>query len=248
MGGKLTVHIDTNAEVIDIHIFTPGQGICLEKRCSPFVCSMIVFQRGLAYGSWYDMLVRVRLSNKCDQQEAYMLKGIYLTVDKCVLLSEVLKWNNCIDNGEKWSCAEKTCQKSNEYGVNICLHCYRNKAFNIINSVSYVPIIGLPFSVTNAVLESGRAAQTGEPQDIANATLATVKAAVNTVLTPMLVGSLLNVPAVTAAMTGTELTMKTLFSKTGTTARSVAMQEIEKFFTTREVMIENITTLVKDTA
>ncbi|CAM4839141.1 unnamed protein product [Rotaria magnacalcarata] len=206
---------------------------------------MIVFQRGLAYGSWYDMLVRVRLSNKCDQQEAYMLKGIYLTFDKCVLLSQVLRRSNYIDNGEKWYCADKKCKKSNEYGVNICLHCYRNKAFNIISSVSDVPIIGLPFSVTKAVLESGRAAQTGESQDIANATQVTVVAAVDIVLTPMLAGSLLKILAVTAATTGTELTMKTLFSKTGANAAPLAMQEIMNFFTKREVIVKKVTTLVK---
>ena len=66
MGGKLSILNNSGSELVDAHIFTAGQGICLEKLSSPFDTSTLVLSKGLGCGSWYDILVRINMGVKQD--------------------------------------------------------------------------------------------------------------------------------------------------------------------------------------
>jgi hypothetical protein len=227
MSPKLSIIIDTDAELVDAYIFTPGQGICLEKLSGPFEkdTSTIVFKKGLAYGSWYDVLIRI---NNSQNQETYMKKGIYLKVNKSVQLSDILQEENDIDrkNKPKWQCKNKSCEEWNEGGVKMCLHCYTNRNGRLIRRLSYIPILGIPFSVTHATLESGRAAHTKERHDKISAGLAIGTAAAEIVLAPVLVSSIVHIPAKVAVQTGTHLTANTLFTHTGHVAAGMTVQNV----------------------
>ena len=167
MGGTLTILIDNlSVELIDAHVFTPGQGICLEKLSAPLDKSNFVFKRGLAFGSWYDVLVRTHSSRDIVGSEAYMVKGIYLAKGKQLKLSDILQNSNRIDNGEEWQCGYSSCQNWNENGSNMCLHCYKNCARKVVFYLAFIPVIGLPFSITHGVLETGRAAHTKRKDDM----------------------------------------------------------------------------------
>jgi hypothetical protein len=227
MSPKLSIIIDTDAELVDAYIFTPGQGICQEKLSWPFEkdTSTIVFKKGLAYGSWYDVLIRI---DNSQDQENYMKKGIYLKVNKSVQLSDILQEENDIDrkNKPKWQCKNKGCEEWNEGGVKMCLHCYTNRNRRIIRGLSYIPILGIPFSVTHATLESGRAAHTKERHDKISAGLAIGTAAAEIVLAPVLVSSIVHIPAKVAVKTGTHLTANTLFTHTGHVAAGMTAHKV----------------------
>jgi hypothetical protein len=216
MGAALSVFNDTDAELIDAHIFTPGQGICLQKLDVSHINAknVFTFNKGLAYGSWYDVVVRI----KClDEQQTYLLTGIYLSVDKCLQLSTILQEKYRVDGDDKpkWKCENNECEEMNESGINMCLYCYQNYARKYIIGLSFVPVVGLPFSITNAVLETGCASHTGKAEDIVNARIAITAAIADIILTPLLVNSLINAPAMAAVNTGRQLTTETLFTGTG---------------------------------
>jgi len=227
MSPKLSIIINTDVELVDAYIFTPGQGICLEELSGPFEedTATIVFKKGLAYGSWYDVLIRI---NNSQNQETYMKKGIYLKVNKSVQLSDILQEENDIDrkNKPKWQCKNKSCKEWNEGGVKMCLHCYTNRNRRIIRGLSYIPVLGIPFSVTHATLESGRAAHTKERHDKISAGLAIGTAAAEIVLAPVLVSSIVHIPAKIAATTGTHLTANTLFTNTGQVAAGMTAHKV----------------------
>jgi hypothetical protein len=227
MSPILYIIIDTDVELVDAYIFTPGQGICLEKLSGPFEkeASAIGFNKGLAYGSWYDVLIRI---NNSQNQETYMKKGIYLKVNKFVQLSDILQEENDIDrkNKSKWQCKNKSCKEWNDGGVKICLHCSTNRNRSIIRGLSYIPVLGIPFSVTHAALESGRAAHTKERHDKVGAGLAIGTAAAEIVLAPFLVNSIMHIPAKVAATTGTHLTTHTLFTHTGHVAAGMTVHKV----------------------
>ena len=69
----------------------------------------------------------------------------------------------------------------------------------LFEGLSYIPIVGIPFSVTHAALETGRAAHTKERHDKISAGLAIGTAAAEIVLAPVLVYSLVQIPAKVAA-------------------------------------------------
>ncbi|CAF5001096.1 unnamed protein product, partial [Rotaria sp. Silwood1] len=103
MSPILSINIDIDVDLVDAHIFTPGQGICLKKLSGSFnkdTCT-IIFKKKLAYGSWYDVLIRV---NRLQKQQSYMKKGIYLMVNKFVQLSKILHKKNRINpkNKPQW--------------------------------------------------------------------------------------------------------------------------------------------------
>jgi hypothetical protein len=204
------------------------KGICLEKLSGPFEkdTPTIVFKKGLAYGSWYNVLIRI--SNSENQQSYYMKKGIYLKKNKFIQLSDILQEENDIDrkNKPKWQCKNKSCEEWNEGGVKMCLHCYTNRNRRIIRGLSYIPVLGIPFSVTHATLESGRAAHTKERHDKISAGLAIGTAAAEIVLAPILVSSIVHIPAKVAVQTGTHLTANTLFTNTGHVAAGMTAHKV----------------------
>jgi hypothetical protein len=108
----------------------------------------------------------------------------------------------------------------------MCLHCYNNRYRRIIRGLSHIPIAGLPFAVTHAVLEAGRAGHTKERHDKISAGLAIGTAAAEIALVPVLVYSLVHIPAKVAATTGTHLTANTLFTHTGNVAATEAVKNI----------------------
>jgi hypothetical protein len=76
MSPKLSIIADINVELVDAHIFTPGQGICLEKLSGPFEkdTSTMIFKKGLAYGSWYGVLIRI---NGSQNQQTYIKRHLF---------------------------------------------------------------------------------------------------------------------------------------------------------------------------
>jgi len=57
------------------------------------------------------------------------------------------------------------CEERNSIGINICLRCYTNYARGIIQGLSFIPMIGLPFSITHATLKTDRTVHTKERLD-----------------------------------------------------------------------------------
>ncbi|CAF3028391.1 unnamed protein product [Rotaria sp. Silwood2] len=157
-----------------------------------------------------------------------MKKRIYLKVNKTVQLSDILHEENRMNrkNKPKWQCKNKSCAEWNEGGIKICLHCYNNRNGRIIQRLSYIPVVGIPFSVTHAALETGRAGHTKERHDKISAGLAIGTAAVDIVLAPVFVHSIVTIPAKAAAVTGTQLTANTLFTQTGRVAANMTATNV----------------------
>ena len=214
MGGVLTIKNDRlhDFEILRANIFTPSQGICLQ-RLEPGKSSIFKFDNGLAYGSWYDIQIIGRpLDNNDNKECRYLKKGVYLTRKKIIKISK-LTHEKHRDHGIEWSCG--SCQHKNIGSVAICENCFTNKSQTIINVLSYIPLVGVPFSVTNAVLQCGKASQSNTTSDKVDAGLTTVFAAVDVVFAPFAIDALIKVPAKVTAETGIKLTTKTVFCEAG---------------------------------
>ncbi|CAF1298413.1 unnamed protein product [Rotaria sp. Silwood1] len=215
MGGKLSVINDRlhDFEVLHANIFSPGQGICLQ-RLEPEGSSEFKFDYSLAYGSWYDIQIvgRPKSAVANDKVQRYLTKGIYLSNGKKVKISALTAEKNH-DLGAKWNCGK--CHKDNYGSVRVCEFCFTNRSQTIITVLSFLPVIGLPFSLTNAVLQCGKAAQSNNTADEVDAGLSVAMSIVDVVTTPFIVGSLVTIPAKVAAETGIKLTAKTVFCDAG---------------------------------
>jgi hypothetical protein len=80
---------------------------------------------------------------------------------------------------------------------------------------SLIPIIGIPFSVTDSVLRCGRAAQSNKSSDQIDAGVTVAFAAIDIITVPFIIGALMKIPGKVAAQTGTKLTAKTIFTEAG---------------------------------
>lgn len=195
---------------IEASIYTVGQGICLQRleiKNGP----QFKFDHLLAYGSWYDVQIIVHREDP-QKQLRYLRKGIYLTYGKEMRLTELTE-ENYRDYGITWKCS--SCNKENVGSVAICEHCHANKSQTIIRILSYVPIIGIPFSVANAILTCGKAAQSNKTEDQSDACITTILAFIDVVTVPFVVGTLARIPGKVAAQADVELTAETIFSVPG---------------------------------
>lgn len=197
-------------EELEANIFTPGQGICLQ-RLRVGKDPKFKFDHHLAYGSWYDVQIIAYFAN--DQQPLrYLRKGIYLKYRKILNLTELTDEDHR-DHGIQWKCSR--CKEINFGSVAICEHCHTNKSHRVISALSCVPLIGIPFSVANAVLQCGKAAQSNKTTDTIDAGVTTLFAVVDVVTAPFIIGALVKIPGKVAAQTGIELTAKTVFCEAG---------------------------------
>ncbi|CAF1639275.1 unnamed protein product [Adineta ricciae] len=211
MGGKLSVHNDCleNFDIQQISIFTPGQGILLQ-RLEPKNHRKFKFDQDLAYGSWYDIQIigfPKEPQLKEEKPTRYLVKGIYLSSGKIVKISELIDEEN-LDLAGSWHCG--SCNEENFGSVAICEFCFTNKAHKIISGLSYIPVLGIPFSVTNAVLQCGKAARSNTNGDTTDAVVSTTFAVIDVVTAPLIVGSFVTKAAETAAQAGVKLTTKTV--------------------------------------
>ncbi|CAF1431239.1 unnamed protein product [Adineta steineri] len=198
-------------EILHANIFTPGQGICLQ-RLAPEKSLTFKFDHSLAYGSWYDIQIIGRNPDNSDKLLRYLKKGIYLSYRKTIKITEITDEKHR-DHGAEWKCG--SCNQANVGSVAICEYCYTNKSQTIIAILSCIPLLGIPFSVTNAILRCGKAAQSNNRADNINAGLATTFAVIDIITAPLIVGSLIQIPAKVAAETGVKLTGKTVFCEAG---------------------------------
>jgi len=215
MGGVLSVMNDRldDFEIIAANIYTLGQGICLQ-RLQPKSSLNFKFDHILAYGSWYDIQIigRYKAAEANSDVLRYLTKGIYLSHGKIATIKELTDEKN-LDHGASWQCG--TCKQTNLGSLAICEHCYTNKSQKIISVLSNVPFLGLPFSVTNAVLQCGKAAQSNSTVDQIDAGISVVSAVVDFAAAPFIVGSLVKISGKVAAETGIKLTAKTVFCEAG---------------------------------
>ncbi|CAF1184847.1 unnamed protein product [Rotaria sp. Silwood1] len=211
MGGELSVANDrlSDFEVLHANIFTPGQGICLQ-RLNPGRSSEFKFDYSLAYGSWYDILIvgHSTSAKAGGEVQRYLTKGVYLSYKKKVKISELTAGKNR-DLGAEWNCG--ACHKDNIGSLRVCEYCFTNRSQKIIIVLSYIPVLGLPFSLTNAVLQCGKAAQSNSIADEVDAGLSVAMCIMDVVTAPFIVGSLVTIPAKVTAETGVKLTAKTVF-------------------------------------
>jgi hypothetical protein len=201
-------------EILQANIFTPGQGICLQ-RLAPGNSPKFKFDHDLAYGSWYDIQIIAR-SNSNDKTESqrYLRTGVYLRIGETVTMTELTD-ENYRDHGVEWKCG--SCNETNIGSVAICEHCHTNKAQEFITIFSKIPIIGIPFSVTDSVLRCGKAAQSNKPSDIIDASITVICATVDIITAPFIIGSLVKIPGKVAAQNGIKLAAKTIFTEAGIT-------------------------------
>ncbi|CAF3450904.1 unnamed protein product [Rotaria socialis] len=234
MGGVLTVINDcpNNFELEQANIFTPGQGFCLQ-RLEPKHSSSFKFDHSLAYGSWYDIQIigRYHYSPSAAttattiEPQRYLKKGIYLSCGKTISVNELISDKNR-DHGDTWQCS--SCKQKNFGSLAVCEHCHTNKSQMIITVLSNVPIVGIPFSLTNAVLWCGKAAQSNTTADQVDAALSVASTVFDIVTAPFIIGTLVKILAKVAAETGIELTAKTVFSEAGKPFLYAVGKEFEK--------------------
>lgn len=198
-------------EKIEANIFTPGQGICLQ-RLLVGKDPKFKFDHHLAYGSWYDVQIIAYRTNDQQQPLRYLRKGIYLKYRKTLKLTELTD-NDNRDHGVPWRCSH--CKQINFSSVAICEHCHTNKAQNVISALSCVPLVGIPFSLANAILRCGKATQSNKTSDKIDAGVTILFAVVDVVTAPFLIGALAKIPGKVAAQTGVKLTIKTVFCEAG---------------------------------
>ena len=217
MGGVLTVTNDgtDDLEISQANIFTPGQGICLQ-RLEPKYNRRFQFDNNLGYGSWYDLqLVCRSKAEKMEETEAvvrYLFTGIYLRRGLALKITEITS-EKYLDLGAAWQCGG--CKKTNIGNVAMCEFCFTNKSQKIITVLSHVPVIGLPFQITNTVLQCGKAAQSNVTADKVEAGLNVAFAIVDIIAAPFIVGALVKIPAKVTLETGIKLTAKTVFTEAG---------------------------------
>ena len=216
MGAVLSIENDhaDDMEIIKANIFTPGQGICLQ-RLQPKKHRRFRFDQNLAYGSWYD--IQLQVPSKADEaggEESvrYLIKGVYLRHGRTIKISKLTEEKNR-DLGAEWHCG--SCKKRNVGSLATCEFCFANKSQTIIEVLSYIPFVGVPFSITNAVLQCGKAAQSNTTDDKIDAGLSVAFAVLDTVTAPFIVGALVKIPGKVAAQTGIKLTAKTVFCEAG---------------------------------
>jgi hypothetical protein len=199
-------------EILQANIFTPGQGICLQ-RLAPGNSPKFKFDYHLAYGSWYDIQIIAR-SNSNDKTESqrYLIKGVYLSIDKTVRMTALTDENHR-DHGIAWECS--SCNETNIGSVVICEHCHTNKAQTYLAMFSIIPIVGIPFSVTDSVLRCGKAAQSNKTSDQIDAGVTVIFAAIDIITAPFIIGALVKIPGKVAAQNGIKLTAKTVFTEAG---------------------------------
>ena len=107
MGAALSVKNDRvdDMEIIQANIFTPGQGICLQ-RLAPKRHRHFRFDQNLAYGSWYDIqiIVGLKANEKGENTSTrYLIKGVYLRQGRTLKISELTGEKN-LDLGAEWHC------------------------------------------------------------------------------------------------------------------------------------------------
>ena len=210
MGAVLTVMNDRSDdfEILHAKIFTPGQGMCLQHLI-PNKRPIFKFDHSLTYGSWYDIQIIGQSPHSGEPPLKYLKKGIYLSHDKTIKITTITdeKYKDC---GPEWKCG--TCNQSNFSSVAICEYCYTNKSQTIISVFSCIPIVGIPFLVTDAVLRCGKAAQSNKTADKIDAGLTTTFAVIDVITAPFIVGSLIKIPAKIAAENGTKFTVEAAVS------------------------------------
>jgi hypothetical protein len=214
MGPVLSVTNDRShdLEILQANIFTPGQGICLQ-RLAPGNSPEFKFDHHLTYGSWYDIQIIAR-SNSNDETESqrYLIKGVYLSIGKKVTMTALTDENHR-DHGIAWKCS--SCNETNIGSIAICEHCHTNKAQTYLAMFSMIPIIGIPFSVTDSVLRFGRAAQSNKTLDKTDAGVTVIFSAIDIITAPFIIGALVKIPGKVAAENGIKLTAKTVFTEAG---------------------------------
>lgn len=137
---------------------------------------------------------------------------MYLTYGKKLKMTR-LTAEKYRDHGIEWECS--CCNKTNIGSVVVCIHCHTNKIQRIISIFSMIPIIGIPFSITDATLRWGKAIQSNKTSDHIDASITTIFAVVDIVTAPFIVGALVKIPAKVTAQTGIKLTAKTVFTEAG---------------------------------
>lgn len=157
------------------NIYTPGQGIGLQ-RLSPEQSQIFKCDHSLAYGSWYDIQIIGYPCSTADESEAnmgkelrYLTRGVCLSHSKVVTVTQLTK-NKNTDHGVEWQCS--SCKEENIGSLASCEYCFTNKAEIIIKGLSFVPVIGILFSITNTALQCGKAKQSNTTDDNIDATLA----------------------------------------------------------------------------
>jgi hypothetical protein len=214
MGAVLSV---TNNRLHDLvllqaNIFTPGQGICLQ-RLAPGNSPEFKFDHHLAYGSWYDIQIIARSdSDDKTEPQRYLRTGVYLSIGKAVRMTALTDEKHR-DHGAAWKCGN--CNETNIGSVAICEHCHTNKAQTYMAIFSIIPIVGIPFALTDSVLRCGRAAQSNKPSDKIDASITVICAAVDVITAPFIIGSLVKIPGKVAAQNGIKLTAKTVLTEAG---------------------------------
>jgi hypothetical protein len=214
MGGVLGVRNNRldDFEILQANIFTSSQGICLQ-RLAPKNTETFKFDCNLAYGSWYDIQIIGRSRDNGDNETLrYLKKGIYLSCDKIIEMTE-LTHEEHRDHGVQWECGE--CKGANFGSVAICEHCHTNKSQKIITAFSDIPLVGIPFSLADAILKCGKASQSNKMADNIDAGVTTTFAVVDVITAPFIVGSLVKIPAKIAAEYNIKLTAKNVFCEAG---------------------------------
>jgi hypothetical protein len=197
-------------EILQANIFTSGQGICLQ-RLAPGNSPEFKFDHHLAYGSWYDMQIIARSDDKTESQR-YLRKGVYLSIGNTIKMT-ALTDENYRDHGVEWKCS--SCNETNIGNVAICEHCHTNKAQTYMAIFSIIPIVGIPFALTDSVLRCGKAAQSNKTSDQIDAGVTVAFAAIDIITAPFIIGALVKIPGKVAAQNGIKLTAKTIFTEAG---------------------------------
>jgi len=214
MGGVLSVRNNRlhDFEILQANIFTSSQGICLQ-RLAPKNAAIFKFDCNLAYGSWYDIQIIGRSLNNDDNEPLrYLKKGVYLSCGKIIEITE-LTHEEHRDYGVQWECGG--CERANFGSVAICEYCHTNKSQTIITAFAMIPLVGIPFSLTDAILQCGKASQSNKTTDNIDAAFTTTFAVIDLITAPFIVGSLAKIPAKIASQTGIKLTVKTVFCEAG---------------------------------
>ena len=225
MGAELTIINDglNNFEIIKANIFTPGQGICLQ-RLTPGNSRIIKFDHSLAYGSWYDIQIIGKNSGDNELQR-FLKRGIYLSYKKTINMRELTHQNNR-DLAVEWICGN--CDKANFNNVAMCEHCHTNKSQTIITTLSTIPLLGIPFSLADTILRCGKASQSNKTMDQLEAILTMLFCLIDVVTAPFIVGSLMRTATKIATDNGIKLSIKNVFSDVGISLLQAITNELVK--------------------
>ena len=246
------IHDRPDFTVLHANIFTPSQGICCQ-RLEPSNGTQFDFNRNLAYGSWYEIQIigKVTLADSDETKvQRFLKKGIFLSYGKSLNLSNLIA-EQYLDFDGKWTCKQSECKKENIGSIAICEHCRTNCHEEWVSWVSYIPLIGTPFSIANAVLKTGKAGDTGTHKVEAGCAIAS--AAFDVATAPFIVGLTAKAGAKVLARSGAELTAKFVAKQ----AAKVVLKQAAVVTVTRGVSVGVVQTarttdaarlLVRDTA